>query len=279
MGPRGQNQGVIFNEGLRSQPYANAGDAQQCEQHRQRRFDGYIHKGDKLSVAACFSIYAYQALKKQLDGIAELRFIFTSLSFFQEKAPKEKREFYIPRLDRERSLYGTEFEVKLRNELTQKAIARECADWIRKKVQFRSNLTGGNISGFMNVVGSEGATTYMPLLGFTTSDIGCERGNIIINPVHKMYAPLSEEYICMFEQVWNDKNLMQDVTDQVIDGITAAYQENSPEFIYFVALTIFSTNFWTTLVRTCCPTSQPGSKKLLSGISSMTFIKTQLLPS
>lgn len=86
-----------------------------------------VSKGDKLSIAAaCFSIYAYQVLKKQLDGIDELRFIFTSPTFLQEKAPKEK-EFYIPRLNRERSLYGTEFEVKLRNELTQKAIARECA--------------------------------------------------------------------------------------------------------------------------------------------------------
>jgi hypothetical protein len=38
-----------------------------------------IEKGSKLSIAAaCFSIYAYQALKKQFDGIDELRFIFTS---------------------------------------------------------------------------------------------------------------------------------------------------------------------------------------------------------
>ena len=166
-----------------------------------------INKGDKLSIAAaCFSIYAYQALRKQLDGIAELRFIFTSPTFLRENAPKAKREFYIPRLDRERSLYGTEFEVKLRNELTQKAIARECADWIRKKVQFRSNLTGSNISGFMNIVGAETAAIYMPLHGFTTADIGCERGNNIINPVNKMFAPLSDEYVRLFDQVWNDKN-------------------------------------------------------------------------
>ncbi len=93
-----------------------------------------VSKGDKLSIAAaCFSIYAYQALKEQLDGIDELRFVFTSPTFLKETAPKEKREFYIPRLNRERSLYGTEFEVKLRNELTQKAIARECAEWIRRK--------------------------------------------------------------------------------------------------------------------------------------------------
>ena len=88
-----------------------------------------IERGGKLSIAtSCFSMYAYHALKKRLDEISELRFIFTSPTFLQEKTPKEKREFFIPRLDRERSLYGTDFEVKLRNELTQKSVARECAD-------------------------------------------------------------------------------------------------------------------------------------------------------
>jgi SNF2 family DNA or RNA helicase len=220
-----------------------------------------IQKGDKLSIAAaCFSIYAYQALKKQLDGIDELRFIFTSPAFLQEKAPKEKREFYIPRLNRERSLYGTEFEVKLRNELTQKAIARECADWIRKKVRFRSNVTGGNISSFMNVVG-ENHMTYIPLNGFTTADLGCERGNNIINPVNKMFAPLSGEYIRMFNQIWNDKSLMQDVTDQVIDGITAAYKENAPEFIYFVAIYNIFNEFLEDVSEDVLPNEATGFKE------------------
>ena len=105
-----------------------------------------IKKGSKLSIAAaCFSIYAFQALKDQLMEIDELRFIFTSPTFVTEKAKKERREFYIPRLARERSLYGTEFEIKLRNELTQKAIARECADWIRQKVTFKSNVSENTI--------------------------------------------------------------------------------------------------------------------------------------
>jgi hypothetical protein len=228
-----------------------------------------ISKGDKLSIAAaCFSIYAYQALKKQLDGIDELRFIFTSPTFLQEKAPKEKREFYIPQLNRERSLYGTDFEVKLRNELTQKAIARECADWIRKKVQFRSNLTGGNISGFMNIVG-ENATTYMPLHGFTTGDIGCERGNNIINPVNKMFAPLSGEYVRLFGQVWNDKKLMQDVTDAVLENITAVYNENAPEFIYFVAIYNIFNEFLEDISEDVLPNEATGFKE--SKIWSMLY--------
>ncbi len=105
-----------------------------------------IVKGSKVSIAAaCFSMYAYKELKKQLDSIEQFRFIFTSPTFTTEKTSKEKREFYIPRLSRESSLYGTEFEIKLRNEMTQKAIARECADWIKRKATFKSNITGENM--------------------------------------------------------------------------------------------------------------------------------------
>ena len=102
----------------------------------------HMKAGSRLFIAAsCFSIYAFQELKEALKDIKELRFIFTSPTFTTEKTPKQQREFYIPRLDRERTLYGSEFEVKLRNELTQKAIARECAEWIREKACFKSNKT------------------------------------------------------------------------------------------------------------------------------------------
>ena len=105
-----------------------------------------IKKGSRVSIAAaCFSMYAYKELKKQLETIDEFEFIFTSPTFVKEKGEKQKREFYIPRISRETSLYGTEFEIKLRNEMTQRAIAKECADWIRRKATFKSNTTGENI--------------------------------------------------------------------------------------------------------------------------------------
>lgn len=195
-----------------------------------------IKKGSKISIAAsCFSMYAYQELKKQLESVDEFRFIYTSPTFTAEKAQKEKREFYIPRLNRESSLYGTEFEIKLRNEMTQKAIAKECAEWIRKKAKFKTNISGENMSGFMTVDGDE-PLAYLPINGFTTVDIGCERGNNIFNMVTQLDAPASCQYIQLFDSIWNDKNKMQDITEEIINNISSVYNENSPEFIYFMTL-------------------------------------------
>jgi len=195
-----------------------------------------ITKNSKLSVAAaCFSIYAFEELKEQLQDIDELNFIFTSPTFIKERELKEKREFYIPQLNRERSLYGTEFEIKLRNELSQKAIAKECAEWIREKVKFKSNTTNEQMGGFVNVVGEE-QLTYFPINGFTTTDLGSERGNNLVNFVSKIDAPNSEKYINVFQEIWQDNKRLKDVTDQVIENISNVYKENSPDFIYFLTL-------------------------------------------
>ena len=189
--------------------------------------------GSRLSIAAsCFSIYAFQELKSALKDIKELRFIFTSPTFTTEKTPKQQREFYIPRLDRERTLYGSEFEVKLRNELTQRAIARECADWIKEKACFKSNTTNEQMMGFINL----DDTNYSPIDGFTTVDLGCEKGNSAYTMIQKAEAPFSQAYIDLFNQLWNDGNRLQIVTDEVIDNISNAYKENAPDFLYFVAL-------------------------------------------
>src|SRR5574344_526860 len=103
-----------------------------------------VTKGSRLSIAAAsFSIYAFETLKKELEQVEELRFIFTSPTFNTDKAKKQKREFYIPKLSRERNLFGSDFEIRLRNQLTQKAIAKECAEWIRRKAKFKSNISSG----------------------------------------------------------------------------------------------------------------------------------------
>lgn len=196
-----------------------------------------IRKGSRIRIAsATFSIYAFQELKKQLEGVEGFDFIFTSPTFVKEKAPKEKREFYIPQISREKSIYGTEFEVRLKNELTQKAIARECADWIRKKAKFRTNVTSSGMNSFMCVSQDNDGLAYGPLNGFTTDGLGFENGNSISNFVMKSDYSESRQFLQLFDSIWNSPERLQDVTDQVLDSITAAYVENPPELIYFMTL-------------------------------------------
>ena len=229
-----------------------------------------IQRSSKVSIAAaCFSMYAYKELKSQLEQIDEFRFIFTSPTFVREQTEKQRREFYIPRLSRETSLYGTEFEIKLRNEMTGRAVARECADWIRRKATFKSNVTGENMGGFMTVDSPMEQTAYMPLNGFTTVDIGCERGNNSYNMVNRMEAPFSTQYMQLFETLWNDHEKMQDVTEMIISNISTAYNENSPEFIYFMALYHVFSEFLNDISEDVLPNEATGFKQ--SKIWSMLY--------
>jgi len=223
-----------------------------------------ITPGSRVSIAAaCFSIYAYQNLKAQLEACEELRFIFTSPTFVTEKTAKERREFYIPRLKREKSLYGTEFEVRLRNELKQKAVARECAEWIRKKARFRTNTTREGMNTFMVVDAKEEAFIYTPMNGFTTVDLGCEQGNNLTNMVTRMENPATQEFLRIFNDVWEDKEKLSDVTEDVIEMISSVYQENAPELVYFMILYNIFSEFLDDISEDVLPNDSTGFRNSL----------------
>ncbi len=198
--------------------------------------------GAKLKIAAsCFSIYAFEALKAELEQIDSLEFIFTRPTFIPNEVTdsvrRERREFHIPKLERERGFYGTEFEIRLKNRLTQRAIAKECADWMRRKTAFRSNRTEAPMQQFACLRAPAAEAVYMPLHGFTAVDLGYQQGNAVSNMVNRMdEPPVTAAYINLFDQIWNDKDKLEDVTAQLCEHIAAVYQENSPERIYFLIL-------------------------------------------
>lgn len=217
---------------------------------------------DKSSIsiaAASFSMYAFEELKEQLEQIDTLRFIFTSPTFTTDKTTKEKREFYIPRLDRERSVCGSEFEVKLRNKLTQKAIAKECAEWIQNKVRFKSNKTQSSMLGSIHIK-KEKPVAFYPVTGFTTIDLGCSKGNSLFTMITKQDFPQSESFLNMFNQLWTNKEYVQDVTDEVLNSIASAYSENSPDFIYFVTLYNIFNEFLEDISEDVLPNEATGFK-------------------
>lgn len=226
-----------------------------------------IKKGSKISIAAAyFSIYAFRELKKELNQIDELRFIFTSPTFLREEGKqgqkKTEREFYIPKLNRERYLYGTEFEIKLRNEMNQKAIAKECADWIQKKCRFKT-MTGNETCNGNIIVSTPGEEdqVYFTVNAFSTADLGCERGNYAFNTVTRVDTPFSTTYLQNFDLLWNDDSRVQDVTAEVTQSISSAYVENSPEFIYYVILYNIFKEFLTDISEDDLPNEATGFKQ------------------
>ena len=222
-----------------------------------------LSDGNQVSIAAAsFSIYAYEALKEELEKVDCVKFIFTSPTFNTDKAEKQKREFYIPKLNRERNLFGSDFEIRLRNQLTQRAIAKECADWIRRKVKFKTNITHGSMNSFLNIKNGEETYTYIPFNEFTTTELGLDRGNNICPIVLGMPGHCSTDmFLKNFAELWKDKDKFQDVTENVIENIETVYKENPPAFIYFITLYHIFNEFLEDISEDVLPNEATGFKK------------------
>ena len=228
-----------------------------------------IKAGSRLKIAAsCFSIYAFEALKEELESIDSLEFIFTAPAFLPDqltdKFKKEHREFQIPKAERERSFYGSEFEIQLKNKLTQRAIAKECADWMRRKAKFSSNRGKAPMQQFACVTGESGDVVYLPLHGFTAVDLGFQKGDAVSNLINKLDdSPITATYLNLFEQIWHDSEKLEDVTSYLCDHISSAYQENSPERIYFLILYNIFNEFLENLSDDVLPNDLTGYKNSL----------------
>jgi ERCC4-related helicase len=220
-----------------------------------------IRPGSKLRIAAAtFSIYAFEALQRELSQVESVEFVFTAPTFVAadatDRVRRERREFFIPQARRESSLYGSEFEIRLRNKLTQRAVARECAEWINNKVTFKSNRTGASIQQFAIV---DDTVTYLPLNGFTAADLGYERGNAVVGLVTKFdEAPSTAAFLSSFDQLWQDQQQVEDVTRLVHDHIASVYAENSPERVYFLILYNLFADFLDEISEDVLPNDRTG---------------------
>jgi hypothetical protein len=225
-----------------------------------------IKKGSKLSIAASsFSIYAYETLKKELDKIDELRFIFTSPTFLEENFKKEVPKFFIPHLFKEADLCGGEFELRLKNQLNQRAIARECSKWVKAKVVFKSNKQlGSHLPGMIHLENTNNESiAYSNVSSFTTSDLGTTHKKGFPTLIQKTAFPDSQAYLDWFNQIWENEEDLKEVSQKVQEYFETAYKENSPEFIYFITLYNIFNDFLQELSLDTLPNDQVGFKETL----------------
>lgn len=222
-----------------------------------------LKPGARLRIAAAsFSIFAYEALKAELERIDSLEFIFTAPAFVPDEVAdrmrRERREFHIPKAERERTFYGSEFEIRLRNRLTQRAVARECADWICRKARFRSNATGAMMQQFGCVRSSDELVAYQPLQGFTAVDLGYERGDAVSSMIVRLPEPAASPFEAIFEQIWRSPDKVEDVTARLTEHIASVYKENEPERIYFLMLYNIFNEFLEDLTEDVLPNERTG---------------------
>jgi superfamily II DNA or RNA helicase len=198
-----------------------------------------IENGSKISVAAAiFSIYGFESLKKELKNIEELRFIFTDPTFIElDKKNRQEKMFEILANDRKKSIGGSRFEINLKNELKGKAIAKECRKWIEEKVTFKTNAKNGFIQPQFIIKNPDDNFAYSGINEFSSAGIGYEKDNAILNMVTRFEDfSTTEAFLKHFDDVWNDKNILKDVTQEVSSYIDNLYKENAPELIYYIAL-------------------------------------------
>ena len=198
--------------------------------------DGIKGNAKISTISAYFTIYAFNALKKELKNIEEFRFLFVEPTFIKDK--EEHREFYLKRLDREKRLSGTEFEIRLRNELNQNAIAKECAEWIRNKTEFRSLIKPDKFSSRLFNVKNEDESAFSihGSVDFSSSGLGTTPSKRLEMSQYTDDKETTKEMLEFFDDIWNNPELSEDVTKEVLSGIETIYHENSPEFLYFVTL-------------------------------------------
>ena len=191
---------------------------------------GKLRPEARLSfVSAYFTIYAYDALQAELDGISDLRFLFGEPRFIQSLDPSKTEE----------KAFGiADDKLALKNRLQQKPVARACADWIQKKVEIRSVTQAGFLHGKMYHIESAGIeNAILGSSNFTVRGLGlAATGNNIELNLEVDGSRDRKDLKVWFDELWNDATLVKDVKTEVLSYLEQLYRNHSPEFVYYKTL-------------------------------------------
>ena len=196
-----------------------------------------LKSGTKVSIiSAYFTIFAYQELRKELNKIDSLRLLF-SMPTFVENKKDINREFKLSG-SYESGLAGDRYEMKLKNELKQSEIAKECAEWIRKKVEVRAYDEEHALPQKMYIMEqNDGEDSYIfGSSDFTSSGLGVVSSNKSEMNTYMKDTASTQTMLDLFNKAWSDNEKVKDVKKALLESLEVVYRENTSEFIYFVTL-------------------------------------------
>ena len=196
-----------------------------------------LKSGTKVSIiSAYFTIFAYQELRKELNKIDSLRLLFSMPTFVKDKKDIN-REFKLSG-SYESGLAGDRYEMKLKNELKQSEIAKECAEWIRKKVEVRAYDEEHTLPQKMYIMEqNDGEDSYIfGSSDFTSSGLGVVSSNKSEMNTYMKDTTSTQAMLNLFNKAWNDNEKVKDVKKALLESLEVVYRENTSEFIYFVTL-------------------------------------------
>ncbi len=181
-------------------------------------------------VSAYFSIYGYELLMDELDGIDRVRFLFGDPASVEDLDPgaKDPKSFTV-----------TEKGLTPNHTMSQKYLAKRCADWVKQEaVAIRSVSQSNFLHGKMYLTGSYDVVSNAVVgsSNFTKSGLGgSDRSNLEINLAVNDSATLAElqEW---FDLLWKNEQRTEDVKQRVLDALDRVGKDHAPEVVYFKTL-------------------------------------------
>lgn len=193
-------------------------------------------------VSAYFTIYAFHVLRDTLKAAKQLRFLFGEPRFVKQIRDADHfPTFQLRRAtdDAPTSLVRSEERLDPQQTLAQQRIARECADWIRDRVEIRTVIRSNLLHGKLYYIQppTRQAAAIVGSSNFTSRGLGLsgDASNIELNLIASDDRDRAE-LKNWFDEVWNADDLVKDVKADVLSYLAQIYRDTPPELVYFKTL-------------------------------------------
>jgi len=180
-------------------------------------------KNSQLAVlSSLFTIYGFATLHKELSMLSNSRLLLTD---WQDQTLQ--------------SLIGTEAEVRFTNQLNQRRIARECAEWIRGEVEIKASQETHQSNQNLIHLMPNGSSNHFAVHGsatLTPTGLGEVRSNGFQMNTGISDTETTQQLLSWFDNIWSDESTTRDIKNELVEKLNFIAADQSANFVYFLTL-------------------------------------------